>query len=60
MCLSMRSSHHPDLICEEVEQNLSVSKECSAVKFLQQSCTEEHHILHQCAHLSFRPLTLAV
>lgn len=59
-CRSMRLSHHPYLICEKVEQIFIVSQECSAVKFLQQSRTEEHHILHHCAHLSLRPLALTV
>ncbi len=56
----MCSSHHHNLICEEVEQTLRVSQECSTVKFLQQSLTEEHHILHQNTHLSVRPLSAAV
>lgn len=56
----MRLSHRPYLICEKVEQIFIVSQESSAVKFLQQSRTEEHHILHHCPHLSLRPLTLTV
>lgn len=55
-----RFSHRPDLICQKVEQVFIVSPECSAVKFLQQRRSEEHHILHHRAHLPLRPVTLTV
>ena len=59
-CVFISLSHPHNLISEEVDQTLRVYQKCSAVKFLLQSLTEEHHILHQQAHLTIRRLTLAV
>lgn len=57
MCLS---SHHHNLIWKEAEQILSISEECSAVKYLQQGRTKEHDVPHKYSHLAGRLLTLAV